>query len=91
MHNTPRDLKHMLCCVARLEGPRMRRREFFALSVGAAVSWPWAARAQRPSGVRRVAFLLPFLENVAEAMSRVTAFREGLEALGWSENRNIRI
>jgi len=69
----------------------MRRREFIALSVGAAVSWPWAARAQRPTGVRRVAFLLPFLENDAEAMSRVTAFREGLEALGWTEDRNIRI
>jgi putative tryptophan/tyrosine transport system substrate-binding protein len=69
----------------------MRRRKFIALSVGAAVSWPLAARAQRPTGVRRVAFLLPFLENDAEAMSRVTAFREGLEALGWTENRNIRI
>src|SRR6516164_5879377 len=81
----------MLCCVARLEGRRMRRREFIALSVGAAVSWPWAARAQRPTGVRRVAFLHPYLENDAEAMSRVTAFREGLEALGWTEDRNIRI
>jgi len=69
----------------------MRRRKFIALSVGAAVSWPLAARAQRPTGVRRVAFLLPFLENDAEAMSRVTAFREGLEALGWTEDRNIRI
>jgi putative ABC transport system substrate-binding protein len=69
----------------------MRRRKFIALSVGAAVSWPLAARAQHPTGMRRVAFLHAFLETDTEAMSRVTAFREGLEALGWTENRNIRI
>jgi putative ABC transport system substrate-binding protein len=69
----------------------MRRRKFIALSVGAAVSWPLAARAQQPTGMRRVACHYPFLENDPEAMSRVIAFREGLEALGWTENRNIRI
>jgi putative ABC transport system substrate-binding protein len=69
----------------------MRRREFIALSVGAAVSWPLAARAQQATRMRRVAFLHPFLENDAEDLARVIAFREGLEALGWTENRNIRI
>ena len=69
----------------------MRRREFIAFLVGAAVSWPLAARAQQPTGMRRVAFLHPLLENDAEEMSRVTAFREGLEALGWTENHNVRI
>ena len=69
----------------------MRRREFIALSVGAAVSWLPAARALRAAGMRRIAFLLPLLENDAEALARATAFREGLEALGWTENRNIRI
>jgi len=69
----------------------MRRREFIALSVGVAVSWPFAARVLQAAGMRRVAFLLPLLENDAEALTRVTAFREGLEALGWTENRNIRI
>jgi len=69
----------------------MRRRKFIALSVGAAVSWPFAARAQQAMGMRRVAFLLPFLENDPEVLARVIAFREGLEALGWTENRNIRI
>jgi putative ABC transport system substrate-binding protein len=69
----------------------MRRREFIALSVGAAVGWPLAARAQQATGMRRVAFLHPYLENDTEVLARVTAFREGLEALGWTENRNIRI
>ena len=69
----------------------MRRRKFIALSVGAAVSWPLAARAQQATGMRRVAFLHPWLENDPEVLARVIAFREGLEALGWTENRNIRI
>lgn len=41
--------------------------------------------------MRRVAFLHPYLENDNEVLTRVIAFREGLEALGWIENRNIRI
>ena len=69
----------------------MRRREFIALSVGAAVSWPLAARAQQPMGMRRVAFLHALVENDAEVLARVIAFQEGLEALGWTEKRNIRI
>jgi putative ABC transport system substrate-binding protein len=69
----------------------MRRREFIALSVGAAASWSLASCAQQATGMRRVAFLHPYLENDNEVLTRVIAFREGLEALGWIENRNIRI
>src|SRR5215472_215607 len=69
----------------------MRRRKFIALSVGAAGSWLLAARAQQATGMRRVAFLHPYVENDTEVLARVIAFREGLEALGWTENRNIRI
>jgi putative tryptophan/tyrosine transport system substrate-binding protein len=35
--------------------------------------------------------LHPYTENDPEVRARVVAFRQGLEALGWSENRNIRI
>jgi putative ABC transport system substrate-binding protein len=41
--------------------------------------------------MRRVAFLHPYAENDPEVRARVAAFRRGLEALGWIENRNIRI
>jgi putative ABC transport system substrate-binding protein len=58
---------------------------------GAAVSWPVGARAQQATGVRRVAFLHPYAENDPEVLARVIAFREGFDALGWTENRNIRI
>ena len=67
----------------------MRRRKFIALSVGAAGSWLLAARAQQTTGTRRVAFLHPYVENDTEVLARVIAFREGLEALGWTEKRLV--
>ena len=69
----------------------MRRRQFITLLGGAAAAWPLAARAQQAERVRRVAFLHPYDENDPEVRARVVAFRQGLEALGWTENRNIRI
>ncbi len=69
----------------------MRRREFITLLGASTFAWPLAARAQQATGVRRVAFLHPLAENDAEAQARVIAFRVGLESLGWTENRNIRI
>ena len=68
----------------------MRRREFIAL-VGAAAAWPLAARAQQPSGMRRIGVLTAYSESDPEAQARVGAFREGLQKLGWTEGRNIRI
>src|SRR3979490_2959645 len=69
----------------------MRRRELITLLGGVAAAWPLAARAQPGERVRRVAFLHPYPENDPEVVARVIAFRPGLGALGWAENRNIRI
>jgi putative ABC transport system substrate-binding protein len=69
----------------------MQRREFITLLGTSTIAWPLAARTQQATGVRRVAFLHPYAENDAEVLARVIAFREGLESLGWTENRNIRI
>jgi putative ABC transport system substrate-binding protein len=69
----------------------MQRRELITLLGASTFAWPLAARAQQATGVRRVAFLHPYAENDAEVLARVIAFREGLESLGWTENRNIRI
>jgi ABC-type uncharacterized transport system substrate-binding protein len=69
----------------------MRRREFITLVGGSAATWPLAARAQQPERMRRVAFLHVYAENDPEVLPRVDAFRQGLEALGWVESRNIHV
>ena len=68
----------------------IRRRRFITL-LGCATAWPLAGRAQQGERMRRVAFLHPYAENNPEVLARVVAFRQGLEALGWTENRNIQI
>jgi ABC-type uncharacterized transport system substrate-binding protein len=68
----------------------MRRREFLGALGGAAV-WPVVARGQQRERMRRVVFLHGLAEHDQEAQARVAAFREGLETLGWIENRNIKI
>jgi len=69
----------------------MNRREFITLLGGAAAAWPLAARAQQAEHMRRIAFLHSLAENDPEVQTRIAAFRQGLEALGWTENRNIQI
>ena len=66
----------------------MRRREFIALSLCVAVSWPPAARAQQ-SGVPLVGFLNTALPQ--PYASRIAAFRQGLNEAGYSEGRNVAI
>jgi putative ABC transport system substrate-binding protein len=69
----------------------MRRREFITLLGGAAAAWPLGARAQQTERVRRIVFLHALAQNDPEVTARIEAFRQGLEALGWTENRNIQI
>ena len=69
----------------------MKRREFITLLGGAAVAWPLAARAQQPDRVRRIGVLMSNAEGSAEGQARVAALVKGLEQLGWSDGRNVRI
>jgi putative ABC transport system substrate-binding protein len=68
----------------------MRRRESIALLGGAAAAWPLAARAQQPEHMRRIAVVMLTADD-ADGQGRITALREGLEKLGWTEGRNLRI
>jgi ABC-type uncharacterized transport system substrate-binding protein len=68
----------------------VRRREFISL-LGGAAAWPLTASAQHADRIRHVVFLHGLAENDPEVQARVEAFRQGLETLGWTQDRNIRI
>ena len=69
----------------------MNRREFITLIGGAAAAWPLVARAQPAERVRRIAVLMNNAEDDPEGQARAEAFRQGLQALGWIEGKNLRI
>jgi putative ABC transport system substrate-binding protein len=69
----------------------MRRREFITLLGGAAVAWPTAARAQQPERMKRIGMLMGYPESDSEAQTKIAAFQDGLQKLGWTEGRNTRI
>ena len=69
----------------------MRRREFITLLSGAAVLWPVVARAQQPERLRRIGVLMSLAADDPEGQARLTAFLQGLQQLGWTDGRNLRI
>src|ERR1700722_488830 len=71
----------------------MRRRRFMALLSAAAASEiarPFPAWAQQASPVRRVAVILGSAEN-SEGHTRVNAFQQTLQSLGWTEGQNLQL
>jgi putative ABC transport system substrate-binding protein len=69
----------------------MRRREFITLLGGAATAWPIAVHAQQPSQMRRIGMLTGFTSDDPGGQVRLTAFAQGLQQLGWTVGRNVRI
>ena len=69
----------------------MNRREFITLLGGATATWPLAARGQQTDRMRRVGVLMYLSESDSEVKGWITAFQEGLQQLGWTQGRNIRI
>jgi putative ABC transport system substrate-binding protein len=73
----------------------VKRRDFITLLGGAAVvpslSWPRVARAQQGERMRRIAVLFPGAADDQGGQARLAAFLQGLQALGWTVDRNVRI
>jgi putative ABC transport system substrate-binding protein len=66
----------------------MKRRGFIAL-LGGALGWSLAAQALER--VRRVGVLMNLTEDDPEAQTRIAAFMQGLQELGWAVGRNVRV
>ena len=69
----------------------MRRREFIRIIAGSAAVLPLATFAQQPERMRRIGVLMPSAADDAEYQTRMAAFLQELQRLGWSDGRNVRI
>jgi len=69
----------------------MISRRSFLISCTGVFPAPLAARAQQADRVRRIGVLMNNAEDDPESKAELAAFRQGLQQLGWSEDRNIRI
>jgi len=68
----------------------MRRRRFLAL-LGTAVTWPLVSHAQQPERIRRVGVLMSTAVDDPQDQTRHSVFAQGLQELGWTIGRNVRI
>jgi putative tryptophan/tyrosine transport system substrate-binding protein len=72
----------------------LRRRQIIALLSGVGVTWSFAAQAQLGERKRRIGILWQFAADdpaTGRAGRGLSAFRQALEQLGWSEGRNVDI
>ncbi len=69
----------------------MRRRHFIKGIVASAAAWPLTVRAQQPDQVRRIGVLFSVSESDPEGQAWLSAFKDGLQQLGWTVGRNIQL
>jgi ABC-type uncharacterized transport system substrate-binding protein len=69
----------------------MRRRDFITLLGGAVAAWPLAARTQQADRIRTIGVLNAFARDDPQVQANLTAFRQALQKLGWTEGSNVRI
>src|SRR5215475_8876148 len=81
--NDPQPEGHMTSYVGR--------RKFLA-TLGGAATWPLVGRAQQRERMRRIGVLASNLAaDDPESLARVGAFLQGLQELGWTDGRNVRL
>jgi putative tryptophan/tyrosine transport system substrate-binding protein len=69
----------------------VKRRQFISLLGGVAAAWPLAARAQQGERMRRIGVLNNIAADDPDAPVRVAALAQGLQELGWTIGRSLRI
>ena len=71
----------------------MKRRQFVSLLGATLAAQPWAlGRAYAQTGAtKRIGVMIGLSSADPAAQAEMTAFREGLAALGWTEGRNLKI
>src|SRR5262245_18308415 len=67
------------------------RRAFITLLGGAMAAWPLGARAQQSDRMRRIGVLMPTASDDQRYQASLAAFLQGLQQLGWTDGRNVRI
>jgi putative ABC transport system substrate-binding protein len=67
---------------------QLKRRELLTL-LGGAAAWPLGARGQQRERMRRIGVLWEFATDRPATRAALLEFRQALEQLGWSEDRNV--
>ena len=68
----------------------MKRRDFITF-LGGAAAWPLTAQARQRERMRRIGVLEGTVADDPESLARIGAFLQGLQELGWTDGRNVRI
>src|SRR3974390_143843 len=69
----------------------MKRREFITLLGGAVAAWPFAARAQQTTPIRRIGVLQAAPESESAFRDWRMLFTSRLHELGWTDGENLQI
>jgi putative tryptophan/tyrosine transport system substrate-binding protein len=69
----------------------MNRRDVITVLGGVAAAWPLAARAQQGERMWRIGVLQGVAADYPPAQPQNAAFLQGLQQLGWTDGRNVRI
>jgi putative ABC transport system substrate-binding protein len=69
----------------------MNRRDLIALLGSIAAAWTRGVSAQQPERVRRIGVLMNLASDDPEGQTRLAAFQQELQHLGWDVGENLRI
>jgi putative tryptophan/tyrosine transport system substrate-binding protein len=67
------------------------RRDLIALLGSTVAAWPLGVRAQQPKAMRHIGVMMSTGPESAVAQTRLAAFMQGLQELGWAVGRNVRV